>query len=85
MKVFGIVGAIRDHCAAGNTFDQRRAKQPFAAMTWAGDQADGGAEAVGGRVELGSQPAFSPSGNRRTVQAGHANARLIEPSTKAHP
>ena len=61
MKVFGIVGAIRDHCAAGNTFDQRRAKQPFAAMTWAGDQADGVVEAVGGRVELGSQPAFRPA------------------------
>lgn len=58
VEVFGIVGPIGDDGLAGDVLDQGRGVQHITTMTGAGDQADGVAEAVGGRVELGTQPTF---------------------------
>ena len=58
MEVFGVVGPVGDDDLAGDGLDERCSEQNLAAVTGAGDQTDGIAEAVGGCVELGPEPAF---------------------------
>ena len=61
MEVLGVVGPVGDHGTAGMSLDQRRAEQHLTAMARAGDQTDRVAEAVGRRMQLGSQAAFGPA------------------------
>ena len=58
VEVLSVIGPVCDDGLAGDVPDEVSSVEHLTAMPGTGDQADGIAEAVGGGVELGAEPAF---------------------------